>query len=318
MARRNIVLDRMAQLNVISQADADAAQGQRARPHDHPHPQRLRVLHGAVLLRLRAPLPAGRPGARQDRRGPRAAAQLRRPDHQDHRRPALPGGRRQGGQPRTSDPTDQAIGALAMVEPGTGNVQAIAQSRPMGREKKQGQTFLNYVVRQQVRRLRRLPGRLDVQAVRARRRARAGHPALDQIQLAAADRTSRRTPSRTATAPTQHRRPEPATTRPSSGTIDIYTGTQHSVNTFFAQLERKTGLCEPYSAGQGDGRRADRPRPRAGAVLHPRRRRRQPAGDGRAYATSPPAACTATPAGHPDPEQRRQGVQELPDAAASR
>ena len=31
-------------------------------------------------------------------------------------------------------PTDQAIGALAMVEPGTGNVQALAQSRPMGSE----------------------------------------------------------------------------------------------------------------------------------------------------------------------------------------
>ncbi len=41
---------------------------------------------------------------------------------------------------------DQAIGALAMVQPGTGKVLAISQSRPMGRESKKGQTFLNYVV----------------------------------------------------------------------------------------------------------------------------------------------------------------------------
>ena len=41
---------------------------------------------------------------------------------------------------------DQAIGALAMVQPGTGDVMAISQSRPMGRDKKKGQTFLNYVV----------------------------------------------------------------------------------------------------------------------------------------------------------------------------
>ena len=31
-------------------------------------------------------------------------------------------------------PKDQAIGALAMVQPGTGDVKAIAQSRPMGRD----------------------------------------------------------------------------------------------------------------------------------------------------------------------------------------
>ena len=35
-----------------------------------------------------------------------------------------------------------------MVEPGTGNVRALAQSRPMGRDKKLGQTYLNYVVPQ--------------------------------------------------------------------------------------------------------------------------------------------------------------------------
>ena len=43
-------------------------------------------------------------------------------------------------------PTDQAIGALAMVQPKTGEVKAVAQSRPMGSRAKRGQTYLNYIV----------------------------------------------------------------------------------------------------------------------------------------------------------------------------
>ena len=33
-----------------------------------------------------------------------------------------------------------------MVEPGTGYVKALAQSRPMGKDKAKGETYLNYVV----------------------------------------------------------------------------------------------------------------------------------------------------------------------------
>jgi membrane peptidoglycan carboxypeptidase len=39
-------------------------------------------------------------------------------------------------------PKDRAIGALAMVVPGTGRVKALAQSRPMGSEEADGQTFV--------------------------------------------------------------------------------------------------------------------------------------------------------------------------------
>ena len=50
-------------------------------------------------------------------------------------------------RPRTSvKPKDQAIGALAMVKPGTGDG---AGDRPVpadGRDRKKGQTFLNYIV----------------------------------------------------------------------------------------------------------------------------------------------------------------------------
>jgi membrane peptidoglycan carboxypeptidase len=38
-----------------------------------------------------------------------------------------------------------------------------------------------------------------------------------------------------------------------SGTFDLYTGTRLSVNTFFAQLEMKTGLCDPYELAKQMG-----------------------------------------------------------------
>ena len=71
-------------------------------------------------------------------------------------------------------PTDQAIGALAMVEPGTGEVLGISQSRPMGREREEGRDVPQLRRGQQVRRLGRLPGRLDLQDLRAGGRTRAG------------------------------------------------------------------------------------------------------------------------------------------------
>jgi membrane peptidoglycan carboxypeptidase len=45
----------------------------------------------------------------------------------------------------------------------------------------------------------------------------------------------------------------------SSGTFDLYQGTQQSVNTFFAKLELQTGLCRPYRLAQQMGIRLDDP-----------------------------------------------------------
>ncbi len=38
-----------------------------------------------------------------------------------------------------------------------------------------------------------------------------------------------------------------------SGKMDMYRGTRLSVNTYFAQLEKKTGLCEPYALAKAMG-----------------------------------------------------------------
>jgi membrane peptidoglycan carboxypeptidase len=44
-----------------------------------------------------------------------------------------------------------------------------------------------------------------------------------------------------------------------SGRFDLYQGTQQSVNTFFAQLELRTGLCRPYQLAKQMGIRLDDP-----------------------------------------------------------
>src|SRR3954465_8592170 len=41
--------------------------------------------------------------------------------------------------------------------------------------------------------------------------------------------------------------------------MDAYTGTQESVNTFFAKLELQTGLCEPYRLAKTMGIGLDDP-----------------------------------------------------------
>jgi membrane peptidoglycan carboxypeptidase len=149
-------------------------------------------------------------------------------------------------------PTDRAIGGLAMVEPGTGEVRALAQSRPMGTNKKKGQTFLNYVVPSQYG---------DANGFQAGSTFKA-------FVLAAAIKQGVSL-STQISAPPQISLPisrfrdcdgyvqgadvwSPANST-GSGTFDLYTGTQQSVNTFFAQLELRTGLCQPVKLARAMG-----------------------------------------------------------------
>ena len=143
-------------------------------------------------------------------------------------------------------PTDQAIGGLAMVEPRTGNVKALAQSRPMGRDRAKGETYLNYVV----------PKRFGDSAG-----FQAGSTFKAFVLAAAIEKgipldTRISAPAKISIPMSEYPtcgghnfystdvwEPENST---DSGTFDLYSGTQKSVNTFYAQLEKQTGLCEPY------------------------------------------------------------------------
>ncbi len=142
-------------------------------------------------------------------------------------------------------PTDQAIGGLAMVEPGTGDVRALAQSRPMGQDKAAGETALNYVV----------PKKYG---------AANGFQAGSTFKVfVLASAINQGIPlSTTINSPQElHLDDEEfencdgpyagdgegwdVKNSTGEGTFDLYRGTQQSVNTFFAQLEVQTGMCEP-------------------------------------------------------------------------
>jgi len=149
---------------------------------------------------------------------------------------------------------DQAIGALAMVQPGTGDVKALSQSRPMGRDAAAGQTFLNYTVPQKYGDSAGFQPGSTFKAFVLAAAIQQGFPLSQKIP----------SPMEENIPMSQYRvcgnRPFASTDTwdVHSSTIggfpmDAYTGTQESVNTFFAKLELQTGLCEPYHLAQKMG-----------------------------------------------------------------
>jgi membrane peptidoglycan carboxypeptidase len=148
--------------------------------------------------------------------------------------------------------TDNAIGALAMVEPGTGNVRALSQSRPMGRNTKKGQTFLNYVVDSKY-------GDSNGFQAGSTFKLFVLSSALEQgLPIS----TSFNSPQRLSIPNNEFEDcngPYPSyqswTVNNSTGAgyFNMTRGMQNSVNTYFAQLEKKTGLCKPYSLARSMG-----------------------------------------------------------------
>jgi membrane peptidoglycan carboxypeptidase len=150
-------------------------------------------------------------------------------------------------------PTNQAIGALAMVQPGTGDVKALAQSRPMGRDAKAGQTFLNYVVPQKYGDSAGFQPGSTFKAFVLAAAIQQGIPLSQKI----ASPMSMNIPmNQYRVCGGRHFTSTdtwPVHSSTISGTMDAYTGTQESVNTFFAQLELQTGLCAPYQLAKKMG-----------------------------------------------------------------
>ncbi len=175
MRRRNVVLDRMAELNVITRKRAAKVKEQGLGLDVQP------AQNGCVFSRapffcdyvINVLMKDESLGKTPEER--KQAAPLRWAHHPHHASTCATRRRPTSRSARTSSRPTRRIGGLAMVEPGTGNVKALAQSRPMGRDKPKGETYLNYVVPTEVRRLRRVPGGLDLQGVRAGHGPGQGH-----------------------------------------------------------------------------------------------------------------------------------------------
>ncbi|MFI5624647.1 transglycosylase domain-containing protein [Nocardioides sp. NPDC051685] len=148
--------------------------------------------------------------------------------------------------------TDDAIGALAMVEPGTGRVRGLAQSRPMGDKRKKGQSYLNYMVPTQYGDSAGFQAGSTFKPFVLTAAIEQGFPLKQKIN---SPENIVLQESSFAGCPGDGNRVGswPVGNSTTSGSKDAYTGTRESVNTFYAQLEQITGLCAPYKMAQKMG-----------------------------------------------------------------
>ncbi|WP_323793332.1 transglycosylase domain-containing protein [Nocardioides sp.] len=251
IVRRNVVLNKMAELNVISQKKADQVKdrglGLDVQPNNNGCVNSAAPFFCAYVLEyLRADKSLGA-------------------DLEERNRLLLSGGLTIKTtvdlvDQRAADASvaarvfrnDRAIGALAMVEPGTGEVRAIAQSRPMGRNKKDGFTFLNYIVPSQYG---------DSNGFQAGSTFKPFVLASALEQGIPLNRTYNSPPSMTFDSADFANCPgEPSFVGPfdignstTSGFKNLYSGTRESVNTFYMQLERDTGVCKPFQLAKAMG-----------------------------------------------------------------
>ncbi|WP_183094221.1 penicillin-binding protein [Nocardioides stalactiti] len=154
-------------------------------------------------------------------------------------------------------PKEGVIGALALVEPGTGEVKALAQSRPLG--KAPGETFLNYTVPKEYGKANGFqPGSTFKTFVLAAA-VNQGIP-LNKTYRVPAQAFIPENEFETCDGPYQSSNIwDPANFDFEAKVVNLYTGTQGSVNTFFAELEKETGLCEPYNLARRLGIRLTDP-----------------------------------------------------------
>jgi membrane peptidoglycan carboxypeptidase len=142
--------------------------------------------------------------------------------------------------------TDTAIGALAMVEPRTGNVRAIAQSRPMGSDRETGQTFLNYAVNQKYGDSAGFSAGSTFKAFVLSAAIKQNIPLTTTLYAPGEIFMSESEFEDCDGDPYGFGTWDPENYDGAGRRVNLYTGTALSVNTFFAQIEAQTGLCEPF------------------------------------------------------------------------
>lgn len=144
------------------------------------------------------------------------------------------------------NPTDKAIGGMAMVEPGTGYVRAIAQSRPLGRSSDEGQTFENYVVPEQYGGTSGFQPGSTFKVFVLAAAIRQGFP-LDKTIYAPVKMTVNQGSFPTCGGKNyKSNQPYRVSNSTQTGDMTLARGTQNSVNTFFIKLSKRTGLCDPW------------------------------------------------------------------------
>jgi membrane peptidoglycan carboxypeptidase len=241
--RRNVVLERMAQLSVITQAQADKAVETRLglKVQDQPNGcvnSRAQFFCDYVVNWLKTDPALGETPEERERMIFNAGLTIKTTIDMRFQRAA------QDSVSAHVYKSDLAIGGLALIEPGSGDVRALAQSRPMGKGK--GQTFLNYTV---PTRYGDAAGFQPGSTFKAFVLASAINQDIPLTRTfpAPSERTFAENSFETCDGPYQSGGTWPVHNSTSaSSNPNLYEGTQKSVNTFFAALEQETGICEPW------------------------------------------------------------------------
>lgn len=248
--RRDVVLDRMAQLSVITQAQADEASEMKLGLKVQEQPNgcvnsNAQFFCDYVVRWLKTDPALGETPEEREALIFNGGLTIRTTIDMRFQRAANDSVRRQVFK------DDLAVGALALVEPRTGNVRALAQSRPMG--KKKGQTFLNYTVPKAYGDANGFQPGSTFKAFVLAAAIKQGVPLTRTFPAPNPGRFTLNE-FETCDGPYQSSGTwEPGNSTSSSRNPNLYEGTRNSVNTFFVNLELETGICEPWKLARDMG-----------------------------------------------------------------
>lgn len=147
-------------------------------------------------------------------------------------------------------PTDDAIGTLASVEPVNGYIRAMANSRQYGVEG-DGVSNINYAVDWNMGGGRGIQPGSSMKPFVLAAAIKQGiglNTTINSPQVIDMSGKKFKTCSGNASDPNWH--PKNST---GSGRMNLRTGTEKSVNTFYIQLSQRTGLCEPARIAEAAG-----------------------------------------------------------------
>jgi membrane peptidoglycan carboxypeptidase len=255
--RRDIVLDRMAELSVISEKMADEvkAMGLKLDPQENNNGcvnSQAPFFCDYVVRYLMADPQLGRTAKQRKELIYTGGLTIRTTVDLKYQAAADTAVRNH------VNPTDEAIGALAIVEPGTGQVKAVAQSRPMGRNKRAGESYLNYTVPREYGDSNGFQAGSTFKAFTLAAALEQGLP-LSQAYSASSPMTFDQTDFATCPGFPPFGGTFSIENSTSSGVMNMYSGTRLSVNTFYMQLVRETGVCAPYRMAKEMGIRLTNP-----------------------------------------------------------
>ncbi|GAA0363031.1 transglycosylase domain-containing protein [Microbispora corallina] len=244
LARRNVVLDRMAELHIISPADAAAAKAKKLGYKDKPIPGgceesdypyfciyvRDEILNDAQFGKTEK--------ARYDFLA-RGGLTIRTTLSRKMQKAA------EKAIKKYVDPSDKPVASEALVEPGTGAIKAMASSRKYGSSKKKNEMSFNIVADAAHGGGTGFQAGSTFKVFTLITALKEGWKFNDGLNVGATFKANSYSDFKNCkgqnvgdpNAKPQHN------SEPGGGFLTLQTGTWKSVNTFFLTLEQKVGLC---------------------------------------------------------------------------